>query len=307
MTIRRDTLDPVFVARQLEYVRAQALDPALAPLLSRQLIPTNNEVPEGADSYTYRQYDIYGVAKWRSPKATDMPLVNTSGKETTVKPYSFWTGYEIDMQEMLAAQFAGVNLDGRLGLAARRAVEEFFDRVAISGDSEKGLLGLINQTGITTYTVPNDGTGVTKTWSTKEGYQIVRDMHGAAAAIVSGTNQIESPDTLLLPLEQYAMISTTPYSEVTESTILDVFLAHSQYIKTVSGLAALDGASAGPLDLMIAYRRSPEVLEHIIPAEFRMLPAESVNCGTLFRTACLGRTAGVVVRRPKAIAYGAGI
>jgi len=307
MATRHDALDPIFVTRQLEFVRAQAMDPALAPLLSRQLIPTNNEVPEGADSYTYRQYDIYGEAKWRSPKSTDMPLVNTSGKETTVKPYSFWTGWEIDFEEMLAAQFAGMNLDGRLGLAARRAVEEFFDRVAISGDTEKGLKGLINQTGVTTYTVPSDGTGVTKTWSTKTNDLIVRDMHGAVYQIVADTKQIESPDVLLLPLEQYTLISTTPYSDYDGASVLDVFLAHSQYVKTVLPLAALDDASAGPLDLMIAYRRSPEVLEHVIPREFTQLPTETINAGTLFRTACLGKTAGVVVRRPKAICYAAGI
>lgn len=300
-------VDNAFVSSQLEYVRAAALAPPSVIFKGRQLIPTNNEVPEGAEAFTYRQYALQGKADWIGDKANDLPSVNTTSSETTIKPYSFGASYEFSRQELLAAQYANVPLDQRKGQAARRAIEQFLEAVAESGDTAHGLLGLLNQSGTCSYTVPADGTGASKLWSAKTGALILRDMNGIAQQIITDTNEIEAPDTLVLPSTAFALINTTPFNDYESRSILEVFLAGSQYIRTVVPWTACDDAGAESVGRMVAYRRSPEVLEHVIPAEFTTLPMESRNGGLQFYTACVARTAGVCVYRPKAIAYGDGV
>jgi hypothetical protein len=308
MNMAKDNLrldvDNAFVSTQLEYVRAAALAPPTIPFKGRSLIPTNNEVPEGAESFTYRQYDLKGKADWIGDKANDLPSVNTTSSETTIKPYTFGASYEFSRQELLAAQFAGVPLDARKGAAARRAVEQFFDAVAQLGDTAHGLKGLLNQSSTCTYTVPADGTGASKLWSAKTGDLVLRDMQGIAQQIITDTNEVEAPDTLVLPSTAFALINTTPFNDYDSRSILEVFLAGSQYIRTVVPWVACNYAGGSDDGRMVAYRRSPEVLEHVIPAEFTALPQESRNGGLVFYNACLGRTAGVCVYRPKALCYG---
>jgi len=301
---KRLDVDNAFVSTQLEYVRAAALAPPLVPFKGRQLIPTSNEVPEGAESFTYRQYDLKGKADWIGDKANDLPSVNTTSSETTIKPYSFGASFEFSRQELLAAQYAGVPLDQRKGAAARRAIEQFFEQLAAVGDTPHGLKGLLNQSGTCTYTVPNDGTGASKHWHDKTGDLILRDMAGIAQQIITDTNEVEQPDTLILPSVAFALINTTPFNEYDSRSILEVFLAGSQYIRTIVPWFACDETGAEGVGRMVAYRRSPEVLEHIIPGEFQMLPMESRNGGLAFYTACVARSAGVCVYRPKGLCYG---
>lgn len=304
---KRLDVDSAFVSAQLEYVRAAALAPPLVPFKGRQLIPTNNEVPEGAESFTYRQYDLLGKADWIADKANDLPSVNTTSSETTIKPYTFGASYEFSRQELLAAQFASVPLDQRKGAAARRAIEQFFETLAESGDTAHGLKGLVNQTGTCTYTVPADGTGASKLWSDKTGVLILRDMNGIAQQIIDDTYEIEQPDVLVVPSTAFSLINTTPFNDYESRSILEVFLAGSQYIRTVVPWTATNYAGAAGVGRMIAYRRSPEVLEHVIPAEFTALPMESRNSGLQFYTACIARSAGVCVYRPKALCYADGV
>lgn len=300
-------VDSAFVASQLEYVRSQALAPPLVPLKGRQLIPTNNEVPEAAETITYRQYDLFGQAAWVGDKAVDFPLVNTTSTEVSCKPYTFGAGYEFSRQELLAAQYANVPLDARKAQAARRAIELFFDTIAQTGDTGHNLVGLLNLSGTTTYTVPADGTGASKLWSAKTSDLIIRDINGVVQSIITATKEIEQPDTLVLPSTAFALINTTPFNDYDSRSILEVFLAGSQYIRTVVPWEATDYAGAAGVGRMVAYRRSPEVLEHVIPCEFTALPMESRNAGMSFYNACIGRTAGVWCYRPKAVSYADGI
>jgi hypothetical protein len=300
-------VDSAFVASQLEYVRAAALAPPTIPFKGRQLIPTNNEVPEGAEAFTYRQYDLKGKADWIGDKANDLPSVDSTSSETTIKPYSLGASYSFSRQELIAAQYAGVPLDQRKGAAARRAIEQFIDDIAQSGNADHALKGLFNQVSTCSYTVPADGTGASKLWSAKTGALILRDLNGIAQQIITDTNEVEQPDTLVLPSAAFALINTTPFNDYESRSILEVFLAGSQYIRTVVPWVAADYAGAEGVGRMVAYRRSPEVLEHIIPAEFTTLPMESRNGGLLFYTACVARTAGVCCYRPKALCYGDGI
>lgn len=299
-------LDSAFTAKQLEYIRGVAMAPPTIPLLSRQLIPTIGEVPPGAEIYTYRWYAFVGQAEFFAERADDLPSVDTLGYEASVKPYNLGDSYSYSLQELLAAQFANVPLDTRKAVAAQIAIETKLDAIAQLGDTARGLTGLLNLANTTSYTVPNDGSGVTQTWSTKTGAQICRDLHGIRNKIISDTKGIEQPTDIVVPLEQFQLIQSTRYNDYTDASILEAFLAQAPGMR-VTGWDACNGAGTGPSDRMVCYRNDPQCLGHVIPQEFTQQPVESRNAGLSYYTACWARTAGVVAYRPLSIAYGDGI
>ena len=73
---------------------------------------------------------------------------------------------------------------------------------AVHGDGTAaylGLRGIFKLENTRTYTIPNGGSG-TKVWEDKNGEEIVADMLAILAAIMSGSNGVEVPNMLALPL-----------------------------------------------------------------------------------------------------------
>ena len=68
-------------------------------------------------------------------------------------------------------------------------------------------------------------------------------------------------------------------------------------------LNTADAAGTGPRALF--YKRSPEVLELVIPQDFEQLPPQAKNLA--FVVPCHARCGGVVVRYPVAMLYLDGI
>ena len=74
--------------------------------------------------------------------------------ETTVEAAKI--GYRFSLEEVnQAMMIPGMNLTSDKAAAARRAAEELVEKVVISGDTRKGFLGLVNQTGVPQAAVPN--------------------------------------------------------------------------------------------------------------------------------------------------------
>lgn len=301
---RRDVVDNAFVARQLEFVRAAALAPAEVPLKSRSLVPTDNSVPEGALTHTYRQWKMTGSAAFIADKADDLPTVETGSEEHSVRMHLIGDSYEYSHQELLNAQFAQVPLDQRMALAARRAIELKIEEVAKSGDAGHGLLGFFNQSGTAEYELPTDGTDSSALWSKKDSAKICRDLSGMADSVYYGTNETEVPDTIVLPVEAFKLIANTPYSEESPDTILTTFLRNSQMIRTIVPWSAAEYAGAEGVGRAVCYRRSNEVLVHLI-SEFQQLPIEVR--GLKYVVPCIARSGGVVVFRPLAMSYSDGL
>ena len=58
-----DAGESAFFGHQLEYVKAQTYDVKHKNLKATMLIPVSTEVPSGADTITFRRFDMVGVAK----------------------------------------------------------------------------------------------------------------------------------------------------------------------------------------------------------------------------------------------------
>lgn len=299
-----DASETAFTQRSLEQIRANTYDVKFPVLKGRQLIPVDTSISPGAETVTYRQYTPVGMAIIISNYSQRLPRSDVFVKEFTSRIRGIGTAYGFSIQEIRAAQFAGVPLEQRKANAARQAYETTFDQILRTGDSTYGLLGFVNQPNVSVYTVPN-GAATTATWATKTADEILADLNGIEQKIVDNTKEVEAPDTILVPPNQYALINTKPRSTTSDTTIAQFFLKNSPNVKQIVSWSALKGAGTGGTDRMIAYRRSPDVLQAIEPQPFEQLAPQTEGLEII--TNCHGRCGGVVVYYPLAICVGDGI
>jgi hypothetical protein len=305
-TYHVDVAESVMIARELLNVRAQAFEVQYPEHKAMSLVPMKTDIHPGDELYTYQVWDKVGQAAFRTPHAKTAPRADVSLVEGTPLPLrSIHSSYGIDFQEARAAARAGKPLDNRKMMAARYAIASKLNSVFTSGSTEYGptMYGMLNLSGVVTYTVTADGTGATKTWSTKTPAQIVRDMNGIVTKMVVDSNDVEHPDTLVIPLSSHELISTTRMADGSDVTILKHFLANSPHIKRVIPWYALETAGTG--GRMIAYRQSADVLEGLLPVEFEQFAPQTDGMEVV--TVCHARMGGICLYKPKAVAYGDGI
>lgn len=300
-----DANESVFLQRQLDYIKTQTYDIKYAELKARKLIPVSSEADPGAEKIFYRQYDQAGLAKIIANYGDDLPRADVKGSEFFAVVKTLASSFAYNFQEMRSAAYGNVPLEQRRANAARRAIAQLENSISFFGDTASGLVGMFNAPNITTVTIPADGTGATKTWSTKTPDQILRDMNLVANTVVSVSLGVEIPDTMLLPLAQYNYVASTARSANSDTTILNYFLQNNPYIKEVEWVNELLGAGASSTDRMFAYRRSPEVLTMEVPSDFEQLELEIRNLE--YKVPCVERFGGVLIYYPLALAYGDGI
>ena len=123
-TIRSVNLDAdqtMFFQRELEHIKSRTYDIRYAELKARSLIPVSGEAGPGAESITYYQYDMVGVAKIIANYATDLPRADVRGKKFTSPVESLGASYGYSVQDIRAAAKAGKPLEQRKANAARRS------------------------------------------------------------------------------------------------------------------------------------------------------------------------------------------
>ena len=300
-----DAAQSMFIERQLEYVEAEILRQPYPDLLARQLVPVSHRANAGAETISYRTYDRVGVAQRIKSYADNIVRADVSAKEDRVPIHGYGIGYGYSNQEMRAAAFAGTPLDSEKALAARQGFELRVDMIGASGNGE-GLYGLLNLPNANVYTVPADGTGSSALWTAKSAALILRDMNGLSGKSISLTNGIERPDTLVLPLDQYTLIATTPWATTaSDTTILEFFLKNSPWVKSVIPWYRCKAAGSGSTDRMVAYRRDPSKLRLEIPMEYQLNQPQLRNYGV--EVPGEGRVAGVICPFPMSVTYGDGI
>ena len=304
-SVNLDAAGDIFFARQLEYIQTKIYEFQYPALKSYQLIPVSYDAPPGAEYITATQFQAVGRARIIQSYADDLPEAGLIGTQLTNPVQGIGTSYRYSYQEIRAAQLNNLPLSLKLAEAARRANDQLVDNLAFYGNPAVGMTGLFNNPNVPTQTVPADGTGGNTEWSTKTPDQILRDMNLIVNQIVVQSNDVEMPDTLLLPLEQYTYIASTPRSPNSDTTILNYFLMNNPFITRVEALPKLDGQGTGGVDIMIAYEKNPNKLEMIIPLPFTQHAPQERNLE--FVIPCESRFGGVSIYYPLSIIIGEGI
>lgn len=301
-----DAAESIFFARELEAVKSKTYDVKYAALKARMLFPVSNEAGPGAETIAYESYDMVGLAKVIASYAEDLPRADIKGNLNTSLVKSLGASYGYNVQEIRAAKMKGVPLTQRKANAAKRAILSKENSIAFLGDANSGLIGFINNANISTTTIPGDGAGSLTTFASKTNAQILRDLHAIADFIVVNTLEVEIPDTLLLPLAQYNLIKSTPWSTTGDGhSILKQFLDTNEYIKNVFPVQQLKAAGGAGADRMMAYRRDPDAVTLEVPQDFEQFPEQ--QRGLEYVVPCHSRCGGVIIYYPLSVCYVDGI
>lgn len=284
-----------------------------------RLIYVDSSGPEWSPGVMTYTSDATGQAQWQSAYAKDIPLADVGQDMQTRQHRLAAIGYQYNLEEINATMgFPGAALPDRRARAARLAYMQFMYNLALAGDAEKGLGGLINYTGVTSTVAPADGTGSATFWVDEDGVgtktpaQIVRDINIALQGVYMGTSQVEMADTLLLPIEAHTYIAQTPYSATTMETILSFVLRNNIYTLTtgrpltIRSVRELGTAGASSTGRLVAYKNDENYVKLHLPMPHRFLPV--YQSGPLhFEVPGIFRTGGVELMSVAAFRYLDGI
>jgi hypothetical protein len=294
---RADAGETALFARQLEYIRTKTYDVVYAETKALKYLPVSTDVPDGADSYVMRQWDMAGYAKIISSFADDLPSVTLLAQERAAKIVTLGNSYHYSIEEMKAAAYAGVPLTQKKAQAARMIHERKVDDLASSGDTDAGLDGFINNANVTLVPPVNgdwDGAATSD--------EILEDLYELEWSIVIASKELFAPDTLLMAPEAYKILATKPYSTTIPDSILTIFLRNAKFIRTVDQWHKLTDADAeGDGPRLIAYKKDPTVVEIVIPRPFTQEPPQVRNLSWVVN--CHSRIGGVQIHYPLGIAY----
>lgn len=303
---RLDAAENAYFANELEHIIPEPFDVKRAPLKALQFIPVDPEADPADETVTYQMFEHTGVAKLIRAYSDGLPRADVKGRQYHSPIKSVGSSFGYNIQEIRAGAKTGRPIDRSKGTAAERAVAAEIDRIAAFGDEEAGLLGLLNQPNALDFTVPaGKGQSADTTWATKTPQEILADMYGIESYAYSMTNEVEKPDTLLLPPDQFQIVATTQATANSDLTILEVFLRNAQHVKAVDQWHRLKGIGEDGSDRMVAYRRALDAVRLILPIDFEMLPPEAR--GLEFVVPVHARCGGVVSPFPLSICYGDGI
>lgn len=306
-----DAVQSGIFARQLEEIDSQLYDVKYAKLEALELVSAKPLNP-GAESYTWRQFDSRMVAKFTANYANGAPRVDVNGIETTSYVKSCRAAFGYNIQEIRAANMAGLPLDAMRAMAARRAINEALNVVALLGNTEFNLPGLFKLSGTNTVSLPNGAVGASPLWSTKSGDEIVADMVAILDKIPNSTNEVENPKRLLMAYDLLRFISAkrlnttgagAPVNGGGDRTVLEQIKMVRPGVE-IRGALYLNTAGGSGDSRIMAYDPSRENLEWLVPIPFESFQPQLQ--GMEWVVECHARAGGVVLRYPLTVCYADG-
>jgi hypothetical protein len=301
-----------FMQQQATYIEPQVYEMQYPDIQYPDLVPVDTSGNEWAKSKTFYSSDKVGQANWFHHLANDMPFADIMRTKFEQGLEMAGIGYYYTLEELgVAMQVPNLNLTAERGDAARRAYEEFMERIAFTGDTAKGWTGLVNDLTVTAGTAPATGTGSSPLWSTKTGDQMATDINLILTGIYTNSNTIEMADTLLLPISQFTTLATTRVTNTTASALgwvqeYNTYTAITGQQLTIRAVRGLDTAGAGGTARIVAYKNDPQILKLHLPMPHKFLGVMQVT-PLRYDVPGIFRTGGLEIRRPGGIRYLDGI
>lgn len=297
-----DSPTSAFVARQLEFLRPGVFEVQYPGLKGKSLVPINSTMDPGAEQFTIQVVDRAGQVKILKDFAKDLGRVDITTSQKSMGVFSMGISYAYTINEARHAMYARMPLQARKAMAARDLMARKLDEILFIGEATSGAKGLINQTGTETYTPTSDGAGGSKLWSTKSPDKILNDLNSPFSQIIVDSLEVHNPNTLVLPLSRLQYIAGLRVGDGTSESVLSYWLRTNPYgISSVEQTTRLETAGGSSTARGVAYEKSPQVLEAIVPVEFEQFAPETHNTEVV--TICHMRTGGVALYYPKAICY----
>lgn len=324
-TDHADAAESANIQRALTQVEQVVYTTEFPPLQSRQYIPVDMSDDPGAEWTSYVMLTRVGMAKLVTSRGQDLPKATIYRKEWNRRYYNLGAQYDYTVDELRNAKFAAsrnnmgppLNLDTEQALAAREAIERAHDKIGAIGSAtsatipglstgvgiDVGMLGLLNQPNASIYT-PAVGASGSTAWANKTPDEKLADIAGLYASMEVSTSKTFVPDTVLFPVSQFRNAASRRMGDGSDDSVISVARKMFPGV-TFDSWNYCQGAGAGGVDRVVAFIRDPRRVKLKISVDFEQMPVEYRN--RMFKTDCIGRTAGVISHYPVSIAYMDGI
>ena len=188
-----------------------------------------SDINAGATQYAFISRDRQGAAAFRGQaENNNIPMVSQTAGSSVVPLCASNVGAKIDNEDARQYQmgFNG-NLAQDLGECMRYACDNLVERTFFFGDDAVGFKGFMNFPGVAVSPASTAAAGGTE-WSKKTAAEMVKDINDGLAAVWTNSRGVFLPNTVFLPLEQFNLLATTPY---TLGASAAVFQSALDYVK----------------------------------------------------------------------------
>jgi hypothetical protein len=259
-----------FFVSQLSNVEAKIYEAKYRNIVFQDFIPVDTSDPEWVDEVTYISYDAVTVAKFLGSNAKDLPESDLTASKSTIPVFYGGNAFSYSLDELRKSQALRIPVDVTKGRMSYRGFQELAQRTAFFGDASRNITGLFNNAN-----VPLDTSLVD--WTTATGQQIVDDMNGLLIKVWQTSTEVHVPNVLILPSNQWAIISSRRMDSGTDTTILNFFKQNNLFTDltgdelTVRQNFELKTAGTANANRMLAYELNDENLTMRMPLPWRSL------------------------------------
>lgn len=301
MTIRLDDATLGAFSRQLEDLEADIDREEFAdhPFADGSIVPLDIQDKPWARTTTYRRISKVGQFRLVRSYFTDVPMINVLTEEFTQKVFKWAGGYWFSDDDIEACARQEFSLEAEDISGVVEAGRQKLNNLIAFGDRSLGMAGFINHPDALFSYAPF------KLNSTSTARQCLAVLNDATTAIVEATQQIEKPDTMLLPLRQYNYLTMTPWSDNVGNSILKQFLDNNPYIKDIQPLNELAGAGLDGTDIMQVYKRDKNKVKAKIMQSLTWKEMQRKGLG--YERPAVMKYAGISLRRPHSVHVVAGV
>lgn len=237
-------------------------------------IETN--IDPGATLTSYRVTDRRGVGGFLSNFGGDVPTVGSSVKKIPVSMHVAGIGGIVTREDIRNYNYSyGPGLDTEFTTVMREGCEDHVEGVTFYGQPELGIEPFLDNSGVTTVTAVDPGSGTE--WVNKTADQIIFDVQDAIGDVWADSIQVHLPGVVLLPSAQFSLISTTRLAQGVDNTILKYLRMNNLYTELtgreldIRPLPYLKGAGVAAVDRMIVYTVDDRIHKMPFPIPFTLL------------------------------------
>jgi len=279
--VNLDAGETVYFLRELEFVKAQVYNKQYPEYMWQFLFPVDSSAGPGVEAIVYRSYDSVGIMKMMSSYSDDAPRADVFAKEFTAKVKSLRGAYGYSIQDVRAAIYQNRPLKTLKADAAMLAYMQGVNDIAWFADGSAkygGVYGFLYNPNTTKTNAP------TGNWiggaATPD--QIIADVNYGINRPRILTKTVERVNTVLLPVEEFAHIASTPRSSTSDTTILEFLQRVNPTVTFMDAneLTAVNpkpSGAASATNCLVAYRRDPMKLELYLPQPFEQFPPQERN------------------------------
>lgn len=303
-THRIDASEVQYLERELTF-QAETIIADYGPLKAEVLAPLNTETPPWAERVSHPVLSDAGRARIVANDATDIPVVGFELDDNESPLFTIAAAWLYNWLEELAPE--RINKLGQKRRATINAIARETDRVCMIGWPTANLGGFLNNPSVPVFTLP------TGTWSTATPAQILADLTSWETFVIEtsgegGSSGTLYPNTLALPGQEVGFLHENA-GVGTDSSIWQLWSMKQSQGVSEGKVERWELIRTSYADDVLGTRRGtmyakhPDVLvcENPLPWEERA-PQEH---GLATKTPVVGRTGGVIWKKPAMAAYAA--